>query len=78
MDRDPQFKRPYYVVNDYGQGSVVCIVVARSREEILKRYPMYEVLESLPEFYNDSLLRVWHRTAKDIDDDKLTEYNLFD
>ena len=77
MDRDPQLKRPYCIVENYGQGGIATIVLARSKEEILDRFPMVEVLDGIPAYHPDNMLEYWHQTAKDIDDPNLTDVNLF-
>ena len=67
MDRDRKLKCPYYVVYDYGQGDIVGIVFARSKEEITSRFPYFNVFDEIPYDSTPEEMSEWEWRTYDID-----------
>jgi len=64
-------KRPFLVTYDDGTGGVWAYLVARSREEIGRRFPEFEVVDSRPSWLTDEVDdRVRETLTLDIDDEE--------
>jgi hypothetical protein len=50
-------KNSFLVVHDYGMGGVWSIISARSKDEILQKYPMLSVCEARPNWMTDEHYR---------------------
>ena len=63
-------KKKFLVSYDYGMGAVWAIIKARSREEILKKYPPLQVHDKRPPWMSWFLYkRIEFKDTYDIDDE---------
>jgi hypothetical protein len=63
-------KRPYLTVYDYGQGGVWAVIYARSKEDILRKYPTLKVIDKRPAWMTDQWYEKIHSNRScDIDDE---------
>jgi hypothetical protein len=70
MPSDSKVKSDFLAVYDYGTGGVWMYIRARSKEEIVKKYPFLLVPPKPPHTMSESILeKIKERDTYDIDDD---------
>ena len=63
-------KKSYLVVYDYGTGGVWAIIHARSKDEIVRKYPMLTVQDDRPNWMTDAYYKtIESNRSFDIDDE---------
>ena len=60
-------KKEYITVDDYGTGGIWYYMLARSKNEIEKKYPGLDVLEKEPDWFDDAIRDTLEHV--DIDDE---------
>jgi hypothetical protein len=70
MESYQAMKTEYLVVFDYGMGGLWAVIRARSKEEIVEKYPFLAVVEDRPKgLTEESLNRISSKHSFDIDDE---------
>ncbi len=60
-------KQPFLVVYDYGQGGVWAYAEAYSEDDVLRRFPELQVVETRPIWMSDEYAALLARGTLDID-----------
>ena len=62
-------KKRFLVVYDYGMGGVWALIMARSKEEILEKYPDLTIVDERPSWMSDDYFERLTTKTYDIDDE---------
>jgi hypothetical protein len=70
MDTNKPMKQKYLVVYDYGMGGVWAFITARSKDDILTKFPELTIVDKPPFSMSEEHLRaIEKRSSFDIDDE---------